>query len=57
MEDTQKNIEVKRMGFDISEYSVNIIHGLLVDEEIRLKEKIPTLLTELDYDFDKKNEV
>lgn len=53
MEDTQKNIEVKRIGFEITEYSANLIHGLLVDEEIRLKEKIPILLAEFDYDFDK----
>lgn len=53
MEDTQKSIEVRRIGFEISEYSANLIHSLLVDEEIRLKEKIPTLLAELDYDFDK----
>lgn len=52
MEDTQKNIEVKRIGFEITEYSANLIHGLLVDEEIRLKEKIPILLAEFDYNFD-----
>lgn len=53
MEDTPKNIEIRRIGFEISEYSTNLIHSLLVDEEIRLKEKIPILLAEFDYDFDK----
>lgn len=35
-----------------NKYQVNLIHGLLVDEEIRLKEKIPALLIESNYDFD-----
>ncbi len=37
---------------NFTDYEINLIHGLLVDEEIRLKKKIPILLTEFDYDFD-----
>lgn len=37
---------------NFTDYEINLIHGLLVDEEIRLKEKIPILLAEFDYDSD-----
>lgn len=36
----------------LTDYEINLIHGLLVDEEIRLREKMPILLVEFDYDFD-----
>lgn len=44
--------EEMRRKIILTDYGLNLIHGLLVDEEIRLKEKIPTLLAEFDYDFD-----
>lgn len=37
---------------EFNDYEINLIHGLLVDEEIRLKEKIPILLIESGYNFD-----
>ena len=52
MEDIPQKHKTRGVEIGISEYSVNLIHSLLVDEEIRLKEKIPTLLAEFDYDFD-----
>lgn len=44
--------EIREKEITLTDYELNLIHGLLVDEEIRLKEKIPILLTEFDYDFD-----
>lgn len=52
MKDTPKSIGARVSEIELTEYSINLIHGLLVDEEIRLKEKIPILLAEFDYDFD-----
>ena len=56
MKDKPQKQKTRGLEIGISEYSANLIHGLLVDEEIRLKEKIPTLLAEFDYDFDKTKE-
>lgn len=48
-----KEIEkAKEIKSSFTDYEINLIHGLLVDEEIRLKEKFPILLAEFDYDFD-----
>ena len=44
--------EIREKEITLTDYELNLIHGLLVDEEIRLKEKIPILLAEFDYDFD-----
>lgn len=44
--------EIQARTISITDYSLNLIHGLLVDEEIRLKEKIPILLAETNYEFD-----
>lgn len=44
--------EIREKEITLTDYEINLIHGLLVDEEIRLKEKIPILLAEFDYDFD-----
>lgn len=44
--------EIREKVITLTDYEINLIHGLLVDEEIRLKEKIPILLAEFDYDFD-----
>lgn len=52
MKDIPEEIRVREMRINLTDYEINLIHGLLVDEEIRLKEKIPILLTEFDYDFD-----
>lgn len=52
MKDTPKRVRVRVSEIECTDYELNLIHGLLVDEEIRLKEKIPTLLAEFDYDFD-----
>lgn len=52
MKDIPEEIRVREMRINLTDYETNLIHGLLVDEEIRLKEKIPILLTEFDYDFD-----
>lgn len=43
--------EIREKEITLTDYELNLIHGLLVDEEIRLKEKIPILLAEFDYDF------
>ena len=42
----------KQNAHILTDYEINLIHGLLVDEEIRLREKMPILLAEFDYDFD-----
>lgn len=44
--------EIREKEITLTDYELNLIHGLLVDEEIRLKEKIPILLAEFDYDLD-----
>lgn len=44
--------EIREKEITLTDYELNLIHGLLVDEEIRLKEKIPILLAEFDYGFD-----
>lgn len=44
--------EIREKEITLTDYELNLIHGLLVDEEIRLKEKIPILLVEFDGDFD-----
>lgn len=44
--------EIREKEITLTDYELNLIHGLLVDEEIRLKEKIPILLAEFDYNFD-----
>ena len=44
--------EIREKEITLTDYEINLIHGLLVDEEIRLKEKIPILLAEFDYNFD-----
>lgn len=50
MKGIPEEIQVRTVA--ITDYSLNLIHGLLVDEEIRLKEKIPILLAETNYEFD-----
>lgn len=50
MKDTPEEIREKEIT--LTDFELNLIHGLLVDEEIRLKEKMPILLAEFDYDFD-----
>lgn len=50
MKDTPEEIREKEIT--LTDFELNLIHGLLVDEEIRLKEKIPILLAEFDYDLD-----
>lgn len=49
-----KNIpeEMREKEITLTDFELNLIHGLLVDEEIRLKEKIPILLAEFNHDFD-----
>lgn len=49
-----KNIpgEIREKEITLTDFELNLIHGLLVDEEIRLKEKIPILLAEFNHDFD-----
>ena len=44
--------EIREKEITLTDYELNLIHGLLVDEEIRLKEKIPILLIESGYNFD-----
>lgn len=44
--------EIREKEITLTDYELNLIHGLLVDEEIRLKEKIPILLAEFGYNFD-----
>lgn len=44
--------EIREKEIALTDYEINLIHGLLVDEEIRLKEKILILLAEFDCDFD-----
>ena len=52
MKDLPVEMRVREITIDLTDYAINLIHGLLVDEEIRLKEKIPILLIESDYNFD-----
>lgn len=52
MKDIPEEIRVREITIGFTDYEINLIHGLLVNEEIRLKEKIPILLAEFDYDFD-----
>lgn len=52
MKDLPVEMRVREITISLTDYEINLIHGLLVDEEIRLKEKIPILLAEFDYDFD-----
>lgn len=44
--------EIREKEITLTDYELNLIHGLLVDEEIRLKEKIPILLIEFGCNFD-----
>ena len=44
--------EIREKEITLTDYELNLIHGLLVDEEIRLKEKISILLIESGYNFD-----
>lgn len=44
--------EIREKEITLTDYELNLIHGLLVDEEIRLKEKIPILFIESGYNFD-----
>lgn len=44
--------EIREKEITLTDYELNLIHGLLVDEEIRFKEKIPILLIESGYNFD-----
>ena len=52
MKEIPEEMRVREIIIGLTDYEINLIHGLLVDEEIRLKEKIPILLAEFDYDFD-----
>lgn len=52
MKDIPEEMRVREITIGLTDYEINLMHGLLVDEEIRLKEKIPILLAEFDYDFD-----
>ena len=51
MKEIPEEIRAGKIRTNLTDYEINLIHGLLVDEEIRLKE-IPILLAEFDYDFD-----
>lgn len=52
MKEIPEEIRAGKIRTNFTDYEINLIHGLLVDEEIRLKEKIPILLAEFDGDFD-----
>lgn len=53
MKDIPEEMRVREMRINFTDYEINLIHGILVDEEIGLKENIPILLADFDYDFDK----
>ena len=52
MKDIPEEMRVREIIIGLTDYEINLMHGLLVDEEIRLKEKIPILLIESGYNFD-----
>lgn len=52
MKDLPVEMRIREITISLTDYEINLIHGLLVDEEIRLEEKIPTLLIEFGYNFD-----
>ena len=51
MKDIPEEMRVREITIGFTDYAINLIHGLLVDEEIRLREKIPILLIESGYNF------
>lgn len=44
----EENAKAREININLKEHEINIIHGLLVDEEIRLKEKILALFEKYD---------
>ena len=52
MKDIPEEMRVREMRINFTDYEINLIHGILVDEEIGLKENMPILLADFDYDFD-----
>lgn len=52
MKDLPVEMRVREITISLTDYEINLIHGLLADEEIRLEEKIPILLIESGYNFE-----
>ena len=52
MKDIPEEMRVREMRINFTDYEINLMHGILVDEEIGLKENMPILLADFDYDFD-----
>lgn len=53
MKDIQEETRTRKIRCNFTDYEINLIHRLLVDEEIRLEKKMPLLLAEFGRDFNK----
>lgn len=52
MNDKSEDIKAKEIRSSFTDYEINLLHGLLVDKEIRLEESISDLLTRSQHSFD-----
>lgn len=53
MNDKSEEIRIKEIRNSLTDYEINIIHGLLVDEELRIEGVPPELTAWLGHNFDK----
>ena len=52
MKDIQEETRTRKIRCSFTDYEINLIHGLLVDEEIRLEKKMPVLFADFRHNFD-----
>lgn len=53
MNDKSEETRINVIRSSFTDYEINLIHGLLVDEEIRIQEVQPELTAWLGHNFDK----